>query len=83
MNYLPDNVTEVFNDGTQAYYKVKMNFKDLFKGINEEQNMNKELLNELANQSGLGPYMVIREFPELLERFAQLLEARIKDTHVE
>ena len=32
---LPDNVTEIFNDGTQAYYKVKMNFKDLFKGINE------------------------------------------------
>ena len=38
MNYktdLPDNVTEVFNDGQQAYYKVKMNFKDLFEGINQ------------------------------------------------
>ena len=33
MNYktdLPDNVTEVFNDGTQAYYKVKMDFDNVF-----------------------------------------------------
>lgn len=27
---LPDNVTEVFNDGQQAYYKVKMDFSNTF-----------------------------------------------------
>lgn len=35
--------------------------------------MNKERLNELASEAGLGSYMIIREFPELLERFAKLI----------
>ena len=30
MNNLPSNVTEVFNDGQQAYYKVRMNFNKTF-----------------------------------------------------
>ena len=27
---LPDNVTEVFNDGKQAYYKVNIDFSNTF-----------------------------------------------------
>ena len=81
----PDNVTEVFNDGTQAYYKVKVDFSDLI--AQWENSMNKEQLNELANKAGLGHYMIVKEFPEMLERFAKLvsdpLEAKIDELMLE
>lgn len=33
MNNLPDNVTEVWNDGQSAYYKVRMDFSNTFKTL--------------------------------------------------
>lgn len=66
MNNLPDNVTEVFNDGTQAYYKVKMNFNDLFKDMNKENNTDIE--------DNAFVTLTLKQYNSILTRLNQLEE---------
>ena len=55
----PDNVTEVFNDGQQAYYKVKMDFSQTF--TNSKENLIKEIDFHLQNGSLYDPDKTTRD----------------------